>query len=909
MEDVFIKILNMSITASYFVVALILLRAVFRKIPKWLSCSLWGLVGLRLILPFSFNSILSLIPSAETVPSGIMYAESPYITSGIGIIDGAAEHILYRTVAPNPGDSANPLQIITAVAAFLWIAGIAVMLVYALVSFLLVRRKTMLSIKTNEGYYICDSIASPFILGVIRPKIFIPSSALPDDIELILSHEKAHIKRLDHIWKPLGFILLSVYWFNPLMWLAYVFLCRDIEAACDEKVLKNKGTDIKKSYSEALINCSAGRRLITACPLAFGETDVKSRIKNILSYKKPTIWLIIIALIVSIILSVCFMTNPDGMRIDDITGYDDIFKDVEKIQLFTGTAYIFTTEDVKPELSEIKKVRIDKQPVEKSFTPAYKIEIDDEIIININESFSFLYVNNYFNGKLRKSYTYPIRNPEVLKNIFSKNNYVTGLAGIYVTLDEISVTDSSFQINATWHNERREDVEYGEMFSLERYTKEGGYEEVPFPENFVFLLPAYILKAGTKAEKTYSCPMTLPDGEYRFTTTFSTEDGDTYYSKANYVVGTEDSRLNTETTTLLLSLDDVIRLSEKGTELTWSDFENYYYIETGSGLYIRCYKIDERFSLTIGGTGTDMKPVYIYLNTYYDKIDIRMDDVNAFIEQNKDTPVPLPQMSFANWQFPVDCSGENLNEIISYGSYLPMAYNKWKTYPTVRIDSYESFERFYKHFDGMFDYSLKLEDTAFPFEQSIYMYGKDYHPEFFEEQSLLLIYIPAKNSIDRFEVLRLQKSDDKLYINIRENTYTDTESSTPTGWLLAVEVYTSDLAGITGIEAYVGETLNLPEPEITHYYSFISERGFWGRSFYLYDDGTFTLDVHPYSSHIEYGTVEYQGDLMILTTDDNERRYVFEVNIDYVTFKRNESVVHSFFTEEEVPDGAKFMLQ
>ena len=162
--------------------------------------------------------------------------------------------------------------------------------------------------------------------------IVISAKDYEDSRQAILTHEQAHIRRRDHWWKPLGFLLLTVYWFNPLMWVAYIFLCRDIEAACDEKVLKNKGADIKKNYSEALINCSAGRRLITACPLAFGETDVKSRIKNILSYKKPALWLIIIALIVSIILSVCFMTNPRGTRIDDITGFDGIFRNVEKLK-------------------------------------------------------------------------------------------------------------------------------------------------------------------------------------------------------------------------------------------------------------------------------------------------------------------------------------------------------------------------------------------------------------------------------------------------------------------------------------------------------------------------------------------------------------------------------------------------
>ncbi len=908
MEDIFIKILNMSITASYFVVALILLRAVFRKIPKWLSCSLWGLVGLRLILPFSFNSILSIIPSAETVPSNIMYEESPFITSGIGIVDAAAEHILYRTVAPNPGDSANPLQIITAVAAFLWVTGIAVMLVYALVSFLLVRRKTRLSIRTSEGYYICDSIASPFILGVIRPKIFIPSVTQACDIELILSHEKAHIKRLDHLWKPLGFLILSVYWFNPLMWLAYIFLCRDIEAACDEKVLKNKGTDIKKSYSEALINCSAGRRLITACPLAFGETDVKSRIKNILSYKKPALWLIVIALIVSIILSVCFMTNPDGMKLNDITGYEDMFRDVEKIQLFTGTAYIFTTEDVKPELSDLKKVRVEKATDETQTDKSYRIEINDEVTININTDFSTLFLSKTFDGVERTSECYKVIDPEVLRSLFFSNNYVTERPGIYVTIDEVYRTESDFEIRAIWHNESNSDVEYGEMFTIERYNEQGIYEKVSFPEDFVFLLPAYILKAGTEIEKNYYCPMSLSDGEYRFTANFTTKDGKTYYTKANFVIGP----LSNDHTKPLLSLEDVKSLSEKGKDLTWSDFEGFSYVETGSGLYIRSYTIDGRFSLAIGGTGTDTEPMYIYLcapdGSAGKFIDIRQDDVEQFIEENKDNPIPAEgYLTFSKWLFPVDTTGDNMNKIIKFGAFLPVNYNRIKTYPTIKIDSIAEFNEFYDYFKNTMDFNALSDYTGISFSQFKDAWFFE-NSSYFEENTLLLIYVTAPNKLNSFDVDFLRVYDDILHINIREGIY-ETDDNTTTGWLIAIETSKGYTEDIKHINAYVSSTVNLPEPQITHLYIQKSGNKVYGSSFELYDNGTFMLSVSPHSSFLEIGSFAYEGDLLILTSEDNERRYVFEVNSDHIIFKRNESAVYKLFTEEEVPDGTKFILQ
>ena len=913
MEDIFIKILNMSITASYFVTALIILRAVFRKIPRWLSCALWGLVGLRLVLPFSLESIISLIPSAQTIPTDIIYESAPYITSGIGIVDAAAEHIFYRTVTPEIGASVNPLQIITLILSVIWLIGIFLMLTYTVFSYLRLKRQTDESIETEKGIFICDNIHTPFILGLIKPRIFIPSFIDEESKALILSHEKAHIKRYDHIWKPLGFAILSVYWFNPLMWIAYIFLCRDIEAACDEKVLKNKGIEIKKSYSEALINCSSQRRLVTACPLAFGETDVKSRIKNVLSYKKPTLWIIIIALIVSIILSVCFMTNPAGMRIDDISGYDGIFRDVYKIQIFIGNGHIYTTEDVKPELSELKKIRIDSKPVD-AITDSlvadneFRIELNDEVTININESFTELYLSKIVDNIIRTSERYKIRNPEILKNLFSVTNYVTGMEGIYVSIDEIVKTDSGLNFNVIWHNERNIDVEYGEIYSLERFTEEGVYEDVPFPENFVFLLPSYSLKSGSTAEKSYYCPMELSDGEYRFTTTFRTADGESYEAKTIFFIGESTVRDNPKK---LLTLDDVISLSEKGKELTWSDFENFSYIETGSGLYIRAYKIDGRFSLTIGGTDTDSEPMYIYLCAPNGlRVDIRGDDVEAFIEENKDTPVPEPEISFGSRAFPVDNSGNNLNEIMKYGAFPPTIWSHIKTFATVRIDSLNELKQFYNHFESKMNFSLMTEHSAYPFSEIKTIYSEEYNNGFFDDHSLLIVYTWASNEQSYFDVVSVQPDNKKLYINIRENKYENTENSIPTGWFIIVELYKAHLADIESVLAYAGETIELPEPELTHYYTQVADYGIEHcRSLLLYDDNTFHLSVSPYSSFMEYGTFEYEGDLLILISEDNERKYVFEVNSDHITFKRNDSVVYKLFTEDEVPDGAIFMLQ
>ena len=310
MEAVFLKILNMSITASWIVLAVIVVRLLLKKAPKWIIVLMWGLAGIRLVCPFSLESVFSLIPSAETVPNNILYMDAPTIHSGVAALNSIVNPIISESLAPSVGDSVNPLQVITFVSSMIWIAGITVMLVYTGISYLRIRKKVTEAMPLNENVWVCDHVDTPFILGVIRPRIYLPSAMDGQDMEYVIAHEKAHLKRHDHWWKPLGFLLLAIYWFNPILWIAYLLLCRDIELACDEKVIRNMGTENKKPYSDALINCSVPRRMIAACPLAFGEIGVKARVKSVLNYKKPAFWIIVIAVITCIIVAICFLTDP-----------------------------------------------------------------------------------------------------------------------------------------------------------------------------------------------------------------------------------------------------------------------------------------------------------------------------------------------------------------------------------------------------------------------------------------------------------------------------------------------------------------------------------------------------------------------------------------------------------------------
>ena len=437
MADVFYKILQMSISASWLILAIVVLRIFLKKVPRKIICFLWALVAIRLVCPFAIESRFSLIPDTQgifadyenqlenagtdNVNAGLpdmsgavggaldnegaaggnadmasgklnneidnaagnitagntaggnitggsvsdggiaagniadknnMSGNIPNISNGnamavdnpdrvnngglndisggniAGSIDnadnnlsGAATYGDQKAAAGNAGYRAilagklggiNPGRL-----AFIWAAGCVVLLLYAVCSYILLKRKTGAAFNNVENIYICDDIDTPFILGTLSPKIYIPSLLTEEERGYVIAHEKAHLKRLDCVWKPLGFILLAVYWFNPLSWVAYILLCRDIELACDERVIADKDIEYKKQYAMTLLNCSSPKKMVSACPLAFGEVSVKTRIKTVLNYKKPAFWLVLAAVAACVVVMVCFMTNPKSSAPDN----------------------------------------------------------------------------------------------------------------------------------------------------------------------------------------------------------------------------------------------------------------------------------------------------------------------------------------------------------------------------------------------------------------------------------------------------------------------------------------------------------------------------------------------------------------------------------------------------------------
>ncbi len=308
MTSVFLKLVNMSIASAWLVLAVILLRLLLKNAPKKVSFLLWALVAVRLLIPITLESPFSLIPSGEVVPQDIAVTQTPAIYSGIPVVNRAVNPA-FTTYLPEKG--VTPEDILS-VASIVWVIGLVGMLVYAAVSMVRLRWRVRISVLQEDRCYLSDGVASPFILGMIRPRIYLPADIRTEHIPYVLAHEKVHIRRKDHWWKPLGFLLLSVHWFNPVLWIGYVLLCRDIEQACDQKVISQMNGTEKKHYIDALVSCAVRNSSVMVCPVAFGEVGVKSRVKEIVRYKKPAFWLLLASIVVCFVTAGCFLTNPQS---------------------------------------------------------------------------------------------------------------------------------------------------------------------------------------------------------------------------------------------------------------------------------------------------------------------------------------------------------------------------------------------------------------------------------------------------------------------------------------------------------------------------------------------------------------------------------------------------------------------
>lgn len=694
MSDVFLKIINMSISASWLILVVLTLRFVLKKAPKWIDVLLWGIVAIRLICPFSLESIFSLIPSAETVNPEIMLERVPAINSGVSVINSTVNPVISRSFAPAPEASANPLQIWIPILAVVWIIGIAVMFIYMAISYWRLYRRVSTAVLLRDNIFQSENVVSPFVLGILNPKICLPFQMDGKNLDYVIAHEQAHIRRRDHWWKPLGFLILTIHWFNPLIWLSYVLLCRDIEFACDEKVIGKLGREQRADYSQALLMCSAAdHRMIAACPLSFGEMDVKKRVKSVLYYKKPAFWIVLAAVAVCIVVALCFLTNPKS---------DDGQKSLEH-----------------------------------------------------------------------------------------------------------------------------------------------------------------------------------------------------------------------------LTLDDVAELSEKGEALGWDDFNKFEYYETGSGLYIRVYEIDEMFSLQIGGDpDSETEPMYIYLSASdgsEDCIDIRDSGVEEFVEQHKNNPV-VKECTYGWQSSPVGYSQDASGKMMELGEISEYAYmSSIQFLPVVKITSEGELKKFMEDMSSYFEYDVSYSDVP-----SFHDAAEEYDDEFFNSATLFLIYTSAETTADRYGIEYIRKSGEKLSIGVTVSKPEEGDTvpedwllsklqsgsripggvnTTAKGWLLSVGIPVEQISGITDVEAQIS-SVSYPDREILAG-NLLKKYVFEENSetnISLYDSGEFTFSFSVMSSYLGYGTYEIENDRLTLHTDDGEFTYVFDMVGDTLVFDADASSEQIWFSG--IYDGA-----
>lgn len=334
MDDVFLKLVNLSISASWLILAVLVLRVVLKKAPKWVMPLLWGVVALRLVCPFSIESALSLIPSAETIPSEIVTETREPVLYEQATLDIVTNPTLPSAAEVPVGASRQQAQVDFNIYSVLWLAGMAALLVHALVSAGKLKRKLATAILLRDNIYESEFVDSPFVFGVVKPNIYLPMHMDEGTAAYVIAHERAHLARRDHWWKVLGYLVLALHWFNPLVWVAYILFCRDIELACDEKVVKGLDGAARADYSQALLSCAAPKRAVAACPLAFGEGNIKTRVKSALHYKKPAFWVAAAAVLAVVIMAVCFLTNPRSERGSLVWAQKLNAADVASIELY-----------------------------------------------------------------------------------------------------------------------------------------------------------------------------------------------------------------------------------------------------------------------------------------------------------------------------------------------------------------------------------------------------------------------------------------------------------------------------------------------------------------------------------------------------------------------------------------------
>ena len=593
LDNIYMQVLDMSKTASIVILVVVLARLLLKKAPKVFSYALWAVVLFRLLCPVTFEAPVSIVPEMNSVSQGYTLSEESISVFGAGeaayqaVGDALNGGLGIQHIRTTEKTETGMTKYVTTdwwsvwilFGQYVWVAGITAMLIYSAVSYLKLRKKLSVVVPLRDNIFIADDIKSPFVVGLFRPKIYLPCNLGDKEQEYIILHEQHHIKRLDHVMKALAFLALAIHWFNPLVWVAFVLASKDMEMSCDEAVIRKVDGDVRADYSASLLTLATGRRIIAGTPLAFGEGDTKGRINNLSKWKKPAVWVVLIAVVACAVLAVTVLTNPITM----------------------GDHFVLTNTD----------------------SPANTNKLSYDIQLGNKAMSGQIYVEQWIDGACVKSA------PVVM------TQYVDSIDIIMRDRreDGTSVgTDIQIETNQ-YGGSLLTYFEHPESFNVIGWGFKGYElnEKNKLTSNEEVILAAKVFDNGSGI-RAFDCetlvnePERIKDAGYMIVVraVFSEDPlGVTSHSEASFP-------------TEVLTLNDVIILSQKGYDLSWADFENYDYIETGSGLYIRVYEINARFRLMIGGGGPDSDPMYIYLalaNDLDTRIDIRDGGVTEFISE------------------------------------------------------------------------------------------------------------------------------------------------------------------------------------------------------------------------------------------------------------------------------------
>lgn len=749
MSEFFLTIVNMSISASWIVLAVLLLRLLLKKAPKWITVLLWGIVAVRLICSFTIESVMSLIPSAETISPEIMMDATPEINSGIPILNNTINPVISESFAPDPVTSANPLQILIPVLSVVWVVGTAVMLVYTAISYFKVKRKIGTAVLLRDNIFQSESVISPFVLGLIKPKIYLPFGMNEQDMSHVIAHEQAHIRRKDHWWKPFGFLILTLHWFNPLMWLGYILLCRDIELACDEKIIKELNTEQKADYSQALLTCSVNRRMIAACPLAFGEVGVKDRVRSVLNYKKPAFWIIVVAIITSVAVAVCFLTNPTSDKLKNIENrtLNSISEETVAVWVSDGETYHSISTINVDLLEELSNIKISRKEVslnrsedrDASHTLVLQTKQDTEptiysylkgLYIHFNSDFSSVWVND----GVKPTLSYRVINPQKAKQIYED---IANFAG-----DEKLIWTYQPMLSFTGHSFRgfSFDFDYthieatctgGEFCNLDVAGQPYGTKMRFENENTVYWTPkeAVIEKIPQQSEVT----LEIYNNEtqvHKCTIVFECVSRDT--AKAEFEI--------------YLKVPDGLQMVSTDVDI----------------------KLVEQSSISNVGS-TDSSNVQTFEST----------------------------VSYANWAEASEIYFGSLNKD-------KMAISSIKHLPIYRFDTLNDLEQFKQTFGGIFTMDGSWDEVP-----SFNNATAKYDSAFFEDNSLILVYVSANNSTHRFKVHSIGYDEKSFCVHIAETTNAEAVDTAMAGWFVTVAVSDELIKNCTEFDADLNNGIEL----------------------------------------------------------------------------------------------------